>query len=102
LYAQFNASSGVYSAIILPTPTRLGYAFLGWAESPDATWGQFGSYIPTKNVKLYAIWGALGSVKIKDNIGIRSYVPFIYTNKKWVRAVPFVRTKDTWIRAGGD
>lgn len=102
LYAQFNASSGAYSAITLPTPTRLGYAFLGWAESPDATQGQFGSYVPTKNVKLYAIWGALGSVKIKDDTGVRSYVPFIYTNKKWVRTVPFVRTKVTWIRAGGD
>ena len=102
LYAQFTASTGAYSPVTLPSPTRLGYAFLGWAESPDADYGEFGSYVPSKDVKLYAIWGALGSVKIKDKDGIHSYVPFIYTNKQWVRAVPFVRTDKAWIRAGGE
>ena len=101
LYAKWNTTTTT-NQTTLPTPTRLGYAFLGWAESPDAAYGEFGSYVPSKNVKLYAIWGALGSVKIKDKDGIHSYVPFIYTNKQWVRAVPFVRTKATWIRAGGD
>jgi hypothetical protein len=102
LYAQFTASTGAYSPVTLPSPTRLGYAFLGWAENPDADYGEFGSYVPSKDVTLYAIWGALGSVKIKDKDGIHSYVPFIYTNKQWVRAVPFVRTDKAWIRAGGE
>lgn len=102
LYAQFDASSGAYSAVTLPTPTRLGYKFLGWAESPNASSGVTGSYTPEKTLTLYAIWGALGSVKIKDDVGIRPYVPFVYTKGQWVRTVPFVHTKGQWTRAGGN
>lgn len=57
LYAQFSSSTGAYSAITLPTPTRDGYNFLGWATSADATSGNTGSYTPSGNVTLYAIWG---------------------------------------------
>ena len=56
LYAQYTSSTGAYSTVTLPTPTRSGYSFLGWAASSTATQGNVGSYTPTGNVTLYAIW----------------------------------------------
>lgn len=43
-------------AITLPTPSRTGYTFKGWATSSTATSGSTGSYTPTGKVTLYAIW----------------------------------------------
>ncbi|WP_366517260.1 InlB B-repeat-containing protein [uncultured Campylobacter sp.] len=40
----------------LPTPTRSGYTFVGWATSADATTGTTGSFTPTATDTLYAIW----------------------------------------------
>ena len=57
LYAQWN-SSAVTEAVTLPTPTRNGYSFKGWATSSTATSGVTGKYTPTGNVTLYATWGA--------------------------------------------
>lgn len=51
LYANWAAKS-----VTLPTPTRTGYTFKGWATSADATSGTTGTYTPTGNVKLYATW----------------------------------------------
>ena len=55
LYAQWNSSTTT-AAVTLPTPTRTGYTFKGWATSASATSGTTGSYTPTGNVTLYAIW----------------------------------------------
>ena len=57
LYAQWNSSTAT-AAVTLPTPTRTGYSFKGWATSANATSGTTGSYTPTGNVTLYAIWQA--------------------------------------------
>ena len=57
LYAQWTSSTGAYKAVTLPTPTRSGYKFVGWSTSSTATSGTTGSYTPTGNVTLYAIWG---------------------------------------------
>jgi uncharacterized repeat protein (TIGR02543 family) len=57
LYAQWNSSTTTV-AVTLPTPTRTGYTFKGWATSASATSGTTGSYTPTGNVTLYAIWQA--------------------------------------------
>ena len=57
LYAQWNSSTAT-AAVTLPTPTRTGYSFKGWATSASATSGTTGSYTPTGNVTLYAIWQA--------------------------------------------
>ena len=57
LSALWNTSTARES-VNLPTPTREGYTFKGWARSSDATSGVTGSYTPTKNVTLYAIWEA--------------------------------------------
>ena len=55
LYAQWNSSTTT-AAVTLPTPTRTGYSFQGWATSASATDGSTGNYTPTGNVTLYAIW----------------------------------------------
>ena len=58
LYAQWNSSTTT-AAVTLPTPTRTGYNFKGWATSSSASSGATGSYTPTGNVTLYAIWKPL-------------------------------------------
>ena len=56
MYATWASSTGSYSSITLPTPTRDGYTFNGWSTSSSATSGTTGSYTPTGNVTLYATW----------------------------------------------
>ncbi len=51
LYAQWTAVP-----VTMPTTTRIGYTFKGWATSSTATSGSTGEYTPTADVKLYAIW----------------------------------------------
>ena len=55
LYAQWNSSTGT-AAVTLPTPTRSGFIFKGWATSSGAASGFTGSYTPSGNVTLYAVW----------------------------------------------
>ena len=55
LYAQWNSNTTT-AAVTLPTPTRDGYSFQGWATSNSATSGTTGSYTPSTDVTLYAIW----------------------------------------------
>lgn len=55
LYAQWNSSTTT-AAVNLPSPTRSGYTFQGWATNSGATSGVTGSYTPDGNVTLYAIW----------------------------------------------
>ena len=56
LYAQWSESESM-TPVTLPTPTREGYTFTGWAERAFATTGTVGSYIPRKgNYSLYATW----------------------------------------------
>ena len=57
MYAQWNSSVST-AAITLPTATRTGYTFKGWATSSTATSGSTGSYTPTTSVTLYATWSA--------------------------------------------
>lgn len=55
LYLTVNKTYTNYS-VTLPTPTREGHDFLGWAVSKTATSGTTGTYTPASNVTLYAIW----------------------------------------------
>ena len=56
LYAQWESKTTT-AAVALPTPTRRdGYVFKGWATSSSAEAGVTGSYTPTGDVTLYAIW----------------------------------------------
>ena len=55
LYAQWNSTSTTKS-VTLPTPTREGYSFQGWAPSRYAESGSTGNYTPTGTMTLYAVW----------------------------------------------
>lgn len=55
LYAQWDSSTAT-AAVTLPTPTREGCIFKGWATSSSADSGITGSYTPSADVVLYAIW----------------------------------------------
>lgn len=59
LYAQWNTSTST-AAVVLPTPTKSGYVFKGWATSSSAATGMTGIYTPSGNVTLYAVWEADG------------------------------------------
>ena len=84
LSAQWNAMDS-YSSITLPTATRSGYNFLGWATTSSATSADAGvasaAYTPTASNTLYAVWekqqtttytvsyssGAAGSVMLPED-----------------------------------
>lgn len=51
LYANWTLGS-----VTLPTPTKTGYDFKGWATSSTATSGTTGRYTVSSDVTLYAIW----------------------------------------------
>lgn len=56
--AQWNSST-TKGSITLPassTVSRSGYTFKGWNTNSGATTGQTGSYTPTANTTMYAIW----------------------------------------------
>ena len=55
LYAQWESKTTT-AAVALPTPTRDRYVFKGWGTSSTSTSGVTGSYTPTRDLTLYAIW----------------------------------------------
>jgi uncharacterized repeat protein (TIGR02543 family) len=55
LYASYIGAITV-NPVLLPTPTRDGYKFLGWATSSTASSGETSFYYPEDDVTLYAIW----------------------------------------------
>lgn len=57
VYAIWGSATNTYTSVTLPTPTKTGYIFKGWATSSTATSGSTGTYTPTSDItKLYAIW----------------------------------------------
>ena len=91
LYAIYSSSTTTAS-VTLPTPTREGYDFMGWATSASATSGTTGSYKPSGNVTLYAIWGAKGLVYI----GNEAYQIYIGNGSSWDLYAPYVGNGSGW------
>ena len=91
LYAIYSSSTST-AAVTLPTPTRSGYNFMGWATSSTATTGTTGSYTPSGNVTLYAIWGAKGLVYI----GNEAYQIYIGNGSSWDLYAPYVGNGSGW------
>lgn len=91
LYAIYTSSTTT-TAVTLPTPTRSGYNFMGWATSSTATSGTTGSYTPSGNVTLYAIWGAKGLVYI----GNEAYQIYIGNGSSWDLYAPYVGNGSGW------
>lgn len=88
LYAVWQENSKA-EAIKLPTPTRTGYVFTGWATSPDATSGNVNAdaYIPTDQYEtLYATW-------LEYQQGVLVYV---FHDGAWTMAFPQVYSNDHW------
>ena len=56
-YAQWEKNT-VTAAVTLPTPTKEGYSFKGWGTSASAVSGFTGSYTPSGNITLYAIYSS--------------------------------------------
>jgi len=91
LYAIYSSSTTTAS-VTLPTPTRDGYDFMGWATSASATSGSTGSYKPSGNVTLYAIWGAKGLIYI----GNEAYQIYIGNGSSWDLYAPYVGNGTDW------
>ena len=66
LYAQYMPTT-TQNSVVLPTPTRDNYDFLGWSIDEYDLSGITGEYTPTDDIALYAIWKIRGQVYICDN-----------------------------------
>lgn len=90
LYAHWDTNTGPYNEIMLPTPTRSGYAFNGWATSSTATSGVKGKYRPTGTTTLYATW-------VPEESGVLHYKQ----NEEWIHGVLFYKENGVWKRTRG-
>ena len=70
LYAIWNRTE-TKGSVVLQTPTRSGFTFLGWGTSASQTTNLFSagsSYTPNSNITLYAIWRA----NLNDNYVLKT------------------------------
>lgn len=70
LYVTFENDSISYETIALPSPTRFGYTFEGWAANPTETDGMFGGYPAQENTTLYATWKEIVHNFIDDTASV--------------------------------
>lgn len=69
LYAIYTATD-TQNTVTLPTPSRAGYRFKGWAETTGATSGVTGNYTPAADITLYAIWEKVDFLlSYRDSLG---------------------------------
>lgn len=80
----------VTQSVELPTPTRNGYEFIGWASSSESNSGVLGDYLPEGDITLYAIWKANGLLYIFDGIEFCAYQVFIYNGSSWDLYCPYI------------
>lgn len=79
LYAVWGNATYSYGEASLPTPTKTGYTFMGWATSESASSGSIGSFTPTTDVTvLYAIWEPDGNVRIYVDGTYKMALAYIY------------------------
>lgn len=95
LYAIWSTAY-TNNAITLPTPTRAGYKFNGWATSSDATSGSTGSYTPTKDITLYATWEKTTSAWVNVNGTWEQGIPWVNDNGTWKKGVLSANDNGTW------
>ena len=100
LYAIYTSTTTT-AAVTLPTPTRAGYKFLGWATSATASSGVTGSYTPSKNITLYAIWKSNGTVRIEVNGVSKLAQVFVFNNNAWHLTQPYLQDSNKWKLNGG-
>lgn len=98
LYAIWGSASITYGTATLPTPTKIGYTFAGWATSASATSGSFDSLKPSSDItKLYAIWEPDGNVRIYIDNKYKMALAYIYAptsssdTKPWKLTITYLR-----------
>lgn len=105
MYAQWTNSVKTYGSITLPTPTRVGYKFVGWAESASATSGAMDSYQPKKSLTLYAIWTPDGGIRIylQEYDSYKIALVYICIDGTWRLTIPYIynKTSSSWKILGG-
>ena len=93
LYAVWGGESITYGKVTLPTPTRTGYTFMGWATSKSASSGSVGSFTPTTDITvLYAIWEPDGNVRIYVDGTYKMALAYIYAPSSSSDARPWKLT----------
>lgn len=105
MYAQWTDSIKTYGSIVLPTPTKTGYKFNGWAESVDASSGITGNYQPKESLTLHAIWEPDGGVRIylKEYKEYKIALVYICIDGVWKLTIPYIYDKNSssWKILGG-
>ena len=111
LFAKWTEKYTNNSIKLPDAPTKLGYKFLGWGTSANATsYKQPGESItPSAKTVYYAIWKADGSIRIytddtqKYQIAmVWMYYPTSSTDSRpWKLVIPYMKTSSNWkITAG--
>lgn len=98
LYAIWTPTYSV-AAVTLLSATRSGYELLGWGDSASSTTGlrQPGStYTASGNKTFYAIWKALGLVRIYSNGSWKTYQCYVYTGSQWKMCAPYIYNNSKW------
>lgn len=102
----------VKGTVTLPTPTRVGYKFLGWGTSETQTSNLLaGGETPqiSADTTYYAIWKADGSVRIYTDNTKKYQISMIWMyyptsasdSKPWKLIIPYMKTDTNWkITAG--
>lgn len=110
VYAVWGETDSTES-ITLPTPTRTGYEFVGWATTENATIPDIGTgdYFPVATDTFYAVWKANGSIRIYVNSTDKYKMAMVWVyapsgsndEKPWKLAIPYLKTLSDWkITAG--
>ena len=102
LTARFTTITGSFNEIILPTPYRQGYEFLGWSIDENATSGIIGKYDPSGEETLYAIWKPKGTVRISINGNMNKKAQaYIFHDGAWHLTQPQTSYNNNWKINGG-
>jgi uncharacterized repeat protein (TIGR02543 family) len=103
LYATWTSSTTKGSTTLPSPPSRPGYKFLGWSTSSTATSGITGSYTPSGNVTLYAIWEPNGTIRVWHNNGYKMALVYVYSGGKWNLTLPYIYdgSQSKWRMLGG-
>lgn len=78
-------------SILLPTPTREDYTFLGWSATPDGSEVFTGNYTPNGTITLYAIWQTNESLHPELSRGLS-----IKRNGEWKAADLLTKINGHW------
>lgn len=111
VYAYWNYQDAKGKAT-LPSPTRVGYKFLGWGTSETQTTNLLPAGSTPEigaNTTYYAIWKADGSIRIYINSTDKYKMAMVWIyapssssdTKPWKLAIPYLKTSSDWkITAG--